>query len=173
MISLGGLVYANSIRIAGDRVDEVISNHIRSRHGLLIGEATAEEIKKQIGSAHPAADVGEMSIRGRGTFEGLPREVVVNSAEIREALKDTLEQIISAIRHALEETPPELSADLIDNGITLTGGGALLRGLDTLIAQETALKVLVANEPLLCVAKGCGLALDYLAENRFYLSRIR
>jgi rod shape-determining protein MreB len=173
VISLGGLVYANSIRIAGDRIDEVISNHIRSKHGLLVGDTTAEDIKKQIGSAHPNADVGDMTIRGRSTFQGLPRETVVTSQEIREALKDTLEQIIAAIRQALEETPPELSADLIENGITLTGGGALLRGLDVLLIQETGLKVLVANEPLLCVAKGCGLALDFLTENKLYLSRIR
>jgi rod shape-determining protein MreB and related proteins len=173
VISLGGLVYANSIRIAGDRIDEVISNHIRSKHGLLVGDTTAEDIKKQIGSAHPDADVGDMIIRGRSTFQGLPRETVVTSQEIREALKDTLEQIIAAIRQALEETPPELSADLIENGITLTGGGALLRGLDSLLIQETGLKVLVANEPLLCVAKGCGLALDFLTENKLYLSRIK
>ena len=173
VISLGGLVYANSIRIAGDRIDDVISNHIRSRHGLLIGETTAEEIKKQIGSAHISADVGEIAIRGRSAFQGLPREAVVNSAEIREALKDTLDQMISAIRQALEETPPELSADLIENGIMLTGGGALLRGLDQLLNQETGLKVLIADEPLLCVAKGCGLALDYLTENRLYLNRTR
>ena len=173
VISLGGLVYANSIRIAGDRIDEVISNHIRSKHGLLIGDTTAEDIKKNIGSAYPDTDVGEMVIRGRSSFQGLPRETTVNSAEIRESLKDTLEQITLAIRQALEETPPELSADLIENGITLTGGGALLRGLDHLLIQETGLKVIVADEPLLCVAKGCGLALDYLSNNNIYLSRIK
>ncbi len=173
VISLGGIVYANSIRIAGDRIDEVISNHIRAKHGLLIGDTTAEEIKKQIGSAHPDADAGEMTIRGRSTFQGLPRETVVNSEEIREALKDTLEQIITAIRQALEGTPPELSADLIENGITLTGGGALLRGLDSLLMQETGLKVTVADEPLLCVAKGCGQALDFLTDNKLYLSRLK
>jgi rod shape-determining protein MreB len=173
VISLGGLVYANSIRIAGDRIDEVISNHIRSKHGLLIGDTTAEDIKKKIGSAYPDTDVGEMVIRGRSSFQGLPRETTVNSAEIRESLKDTLEQITLAIRQALEETPPELSADLIENGITLTGGGALLRGLDHLLIQETGLKVIVADEPLLCVAKGCGLALDYLSNNNIYLSRIK
>lgn len=173
VISLGGIVYANSIRVAGDRIDEVISNHIRSKHGLLIGDTTAEEIKKQIGSAHPDADAGEMTIRGRSTFQGLPREAVVNSEEIREALKDTLEQIITAIRQALEGTPPELSADLIENGITLTGGGALLRGLDALLMQETGLKVTVADEPLLCVAKGCGQALDFLTDNKLYLSRLK
>ncbi len=173
VISLGGLVYANSIRIAGDKVDEIISNHIRTKHGLLIGETTAEDIKKQIGSAHSSTDVGEMTIRGRNAYQGLPKEISVNSAEIREALKDTLDQMIAAIRQALETTPPELSADLIENGVTLTGGGALLRGLNILINEETGLKVTVANEPLLCVAKGCGIALDYLTDTRLYLNRIK
>ena len=173
VISLGGLVYANSIKIAGDRVDEIISAHIRSKHGLLIGDSTSEEIKKQIGSAHQTSDVGEMVIRGRDAYQGLPKEITINSAELREALKDTLDQMVLAIRNALETTPPELSADLIDNGITLTGGGALLRGLDVLISEETGLKVNIADEPLLCVAKGCGIALDYIADNRVYLNRIK
>ncbi len=173
VISLGGLVFANSIRIAGDRIDEVISHHIRSKHGLLIGDTTAEDIKKKIGSAHIDSDVGSITIRGRNTFQGLPREITVNSEEIRFALKDTLEQIIAAIRQALEATPPELSADLIENGICLTGGGALLRGLDTLIIQETGLRVFIAEDPLLCVAKGCGLALDFITDNKLYLSRTK
>ena len=173
IISLGGLVYANSIRVAGDRIDEVIVNYIRSRHNLLVGDSTAEEVKKIIGSAHSSTDVGEMSIRGRSTGQGLPQQITITSPEIREALKETLSQIIVAIRHALESTPPELSADLIENGITLTGGGALLRGLDTLISEETSLKVIIADEPLLCVAKGCGIALDYLADSRIYLNRIK
>ncbi len=173
VISLGGLVYANSIKVAGDRVDEIISAHIRSKHGLLIGDSTSEEIKKQIGSAHRNSDVGEMVIRGRDAYQGLPKEITINSSELREALKDTLDQMILAIRNALETTPPELSADLIDNGITLTGGGALLRGLDTLINEETRLAVHIAEEPLLCVAKGCGIALDYISDNRVYLNRIK
>ncbi len=173
VISLGGLVYANSIKVAGDRVDEIISAHIRSKHGLLIGDSTSEEIKKQIGSAHKTSDVGEMVIRGRDAYQGLPKEITINSSELREALKDTLDQMVLAIRNALETTPPELSADLIDNGITLTGGGALLRGLDTLINEETGLKVHIADEPLLCVAKGCGIALDYISDNRVYLNRIK
>ena len=173
VISLGGLVYANSIKVAGDRVDEIISAHIRSKHGLLIGDSTSEEIKKQIGSAHKISDVGEMVIRGRDAYQGLPKEITINSSELREALKDTLDQMVLAIRNALETTPPELSADLIDNGITLTGGGALLRGLDTLINEETGLQVHIADEPLLCVAKGCGIALDYISDNRVYLNRIK
>jgi rod shape-determining protein MreB len=173
IISLGGLVYANSIKIAGDKVDEIISNYIRTKHGLLIGETTSEEIKKQIGSAHITTDKGEMTIRGRSAYQGLPKEITINSTELREALKDTFDQMIAAIRHALEVTPPELSADLIENGLTLTGGGALLRGLDVLINEETGLKVNVADEPLLCVAKGCGVALDFLNDNRLYLNRIK
>lgn len=173
IISLGGLVYANSIRVAGDRIDEVISNYIRSRHNLLVGDSTAEEVKKVIGSAHPSTDIGEMSIRGRSTGQGLPQEIIINSVEIREALKETLSQIVVAIRHALESTPPELSADLIENGITLTGGGALLRGLDILISEETGLKVNIADEPLLCVAKGCGISLDYISDSRLYLNRVK
>ena len=171
VISLGGLVYANSIKTAGDKVDEIISSHIRVKHGLLIGDTTAEEIKKKIGSAHPSTDEGEMVIRGRNIYQGLPREIKVNSKEIRESLKDTLDKIIIAIKYALEITPPELSADLIENGLTLTGGGALLRGLDILLMEETGLKVTVADEPLLCVAKGCGVALDYLNSNKLYFTR--
>ncbi|MBX9598502.1 MAG: rod shape-determining protein [Burkholderiales bacterium] len=173
VISLGGLVYANSIRVAGDRLDEVITNHIRSKHGLLIGDATAEEVKKQIGSAHPDADNGEMEIRGRSVYDGLPKKVTISSSEIRGALSDALEQMITAVKQALELTPPELSADLMDSGIVLTGGGALLRGLATLISQATHLEVIIAEDPLLCVAKGCGMALDHLASNNVYLSRTR
>ncbi|RTL10768.1 MAG: rod shape-determining protein [Neisseriaceae bacterium] len=173
VISLGGLVYANSIRVAGDRLDEVITNHIRSKHGLLIGDATAEEVKKQIGSAHPDADNGDMEIRGRSVYDGLPKKVVISSSEIRGALNDALEQMITAVKQALELTPPELSADLMSSGIVLTGGGALLRGLNTLIAQATHLEVIIAEDPLLCVAKGCGIALDHLASNNVYLSRTK
>ena len=173
VISLGGLVYANSIRIAGDKVDEIISSYIRNKHGLLIGDTTAEDIKKRIGSAHPLADKGEITIRGRNMYQGLPKEITVTSLELREALKDTLDQMVTAIRNALEATPPELSADLIDTGLILTGGGALLGGLDILISEETGLKVIIAEDPLLCVAKGCGVALDFLSDNRLYFSRIK
>ena len=173
VISLGGLVYASSIRVAGDRMDEVITNYIRSKHGLLIGESTAEEIKKQIGSAHHDTDNGEMEIRGRSVYDGLPKRISISSAEIREALNDALEQIITAVKHALELTPPELAADLIDSGILLTGGGALLRGLDILLTKATQLKVMIAEDPLLCVAKGCGAALEHLSSNRVYLNRIK
>lgn len=169
VLSLGGLVYANSIRVAGDRMDEVITNHIRAKHGLLIGDSTAEEIKKQIGSAHESGDGGDMTIRGRSVYDGLPKQITVTSQEIRLALSDVLDQIVVAVRQALELTPPELSADLIDNGIVLTGGGALLRGLDVLLTEVTHLNVTVAEEPLLCVAKGCGVALEHVSSNKAHL----
>jgi len=173
VISLGGLTYANSIRVAGDRMDEVIANYIRSKHGLLIGEGTAEDIKFKIGSAHPSIDIDEMLIRGRSLYDGLPKEIVVTSEEIRVALSEPLDQICVSIKQALEVTPPEISADLIDSGIVLTGGGALLRGLDILISERTNLKTVIANEPLLCVARGCGMALDFLDRSRVYLNRIK
>ena len=173
VISLGGLVYSNSIQIAGDRIDEVIISHIRSEHNLLIGDVTAEEIKKTIGSAHSDYDNGEMKIRGRNAFKGLPEEVIIKSSEIREALRETLIRLLSYLRQALEDTPPELSADLIDVGIVLTGGGALLQGLDKLIQEETGLKVSVADNPLLCVANGCGKALDYISNNKLYLRKAK
>lgn len=173
VISLGGLVYANSIRVAGDRMDEVIANHIRSKHGLLIGDTTAEDIKKKIGSAHPDADRGSLDIRGRSVFDGLPKQITITSEEIRLALEDALQQMVAAVKQALELTPPELSADLIDSGIVLTGGGSLLKGLDILFSEATQLKVILAEDPLLCVAKGCGMALDYLSSNNVYLSRSR
>lgn len=173
VISLGGLVYANSIRVAGDRMDELIVNHIRSKHGLLIGDSTAEEIKKKIGSAHKNTDSGEMIIRGRSVYDGLPKQLVVTAEEIRGALKEACDQIIAAIKVALESTPPELAADLVDNGIVLTGGGALLNGLDQLVADETQLGVKIAENPLLCVAKGCGDSLEHIANNSIYLTRSR
>ena len=129
------------------------------------------EIKKQIGSAHSGTDNGEMEIRGRSVYDGLPKKISITSSEIREALHDALDQMVSAVKQALELTPPELAADMIDSGIVLTGGGALLRGLDILFTETTQLKVTVAEEPLLCVAKGCGMALDHLSDQRVYLNR--
>lgn len=155
VISLGGLVYANSIRVAGDHLDEAITNHIQNKHGLLIGNNMAEKIKKQIGSAHPETDCGEMEIRGRNIRSGLPNKILIDSSEVRRALQGAFEEIISAVKHALEVLPPELSADLINFGIVLTGGVALLRGLDLLLSQATQLKVTVAKEPQFSAIFGC------------------
>ena len=160
VISLGGIVYSGSIRVGGDKFDESIVNYIRRNYGMLIGETTAEKIKKEIGSAFPGSEVKEMEVKGRNLSEGVPRSFTISSNEILEALNDPLNQIVSAVKNALEQTPPELGADIADRGMMLTGGGALLRDLDRLLAEETGLPVLVAEEPLSCVVRGCGIALE-------------
>ena len=160
VISLGGMVYKGSVRVGGDKFDEAIINYIRRNYGMLIGEQTAEAIKKEIGSAFPGSEVREMEVKGRNLSEGVPRSFTVSSNEILEALNDPLNQIVSAVKTALEMTPPELGADIAERGMMLTGGGALLRDLDRLLAEETGLPVLVAEEPLTCVVRGCGLALE-------------
>ena len=160
VISLGGMVYAGSVRVGGDKFDEAIINYIRRNYGMLIGEPTAEAIKKSIGSAFPGSEVKEMEVKGRNLSEGVPRSFTISSNEILEALTDPLNQIVSAVKTALEHTPPELGADIADRGMMLTGGGALLRDLDRLLAEETGLPVLVAEEPLTCVVRGCGMALE-------------
>lgn len=160
VISLGGMVYAGSVRVGGDKLDESISNYISRNYGMMIGENTAENIKKQIGSAFPGAEVMEMEVSGINKAEGIPRKFTISSNEILEALTDPLNQIISAVKSALEKTPPELGADIAEKGMVLTGGGALLRDLDRLLMEETGLPVIVADDPLTCVARGCGLALE-------------
>ena len=160
VISLGGVVYANSVRVGGDRMDEAIINYIRRNYGMLIGEATAEQIKKKMGSAFPGAEVLEMEVKGRSLAEGVPRSFNVSSNEILEALTEPLNAIVSAVRMALEQTPPELGADVAEKGMVLTGGGALLRDLDRLLMEETGLPVIVADDPLTCVVRGCGRALE-------------
>ncbi|WP_374491784.1 rod shape-determining protein [Brachymonas sp.] len=160
VISLGGMVYKGSVRVGGDKFDEAIINYIRRNYGMLIGEQTAEAIKKEIGSAFPGSEVREMEVKGRNLSEGVPRSFTVSSNEILEALNDPLNQIVSAVKTALEMTPPELGADIAERGMMLTGGGALLRDLDRLLAEETGLPVLVAEEPLTCVVRGCGIALE-------------
>ena len=162
VISLGGIVYSNSVRVGGDKFDESIINYIRRNYGMLIGETTAEEIKKTIGSAFPGAEVREMEVKGRNLAEGIPRSFTVSSNEILEALTEPLNQIVSAVKIALEQTPPELGADIADKGMVLTGGGALLRDIDRLLQEETGLPVFVAEEPLTCVVRGSGKALDKL-----------
>ncbi|MHB1675956.1 MAG: rod shape-determining protein [Sulfuriferula sp.] len=160
VISLGGIVYANSVRVGGDKFDEAIINYIRRNYGMLIGEATAEAIKKGIGSAFPGSAVQEMEVKGRNLAEGIPRSFTISSNEILEALTDPLNNIVSAVKSALEQTPPELGADIAEKGMVLTGGGALLRDLDRLMMEETGLPVIVAEDPLTCVVRGSGRALE-------------
>ena len=162
VISLGGMVYKGSVRVGGDKFDEAIISYIRRNYGMLIGEPTAELIKKEIGSAFPGSEIREMEVKGRNLSEGIPRSFSVSSNEILEALTDPLNQIISAVKIALEQTPPELGADVSEKGIVLTGGGALLRDLDRLLQEETGLPVVVAEDPLTCVVRGCGDALEHM-----------
>ena len=160
VISLGGIVYAASQRVGGDKFDEAIINYIRRNYGMLIGESTAEQIKKRIGSAFPGSEVLEMEVKGRNLAEGIPRSFTISSNEILEALTDPLNSIVSAVKSALEQTPPELGADIAEKGMVLTGGGALLRDIDRLLMEETGLPVIVADEPLTCVVRGSGRALE-------------
>jgi rod shape-determining protein MreB and related proteins len=160
VISLGGMVYAGSVRVGGDKFDEAIVNYIRRNYGMLIGEATAEHIKKQIGSAFPGSEVRELEVKGRNLAEGIPRAFTISSNEVLEALTEPLNQIISAVKIALEQTPPELGSDIADRGMVLTGGGALLRDMDRLLTEETGLPVVIADDPLTCVVRGSGRALD-------------
>lgn len=166
VISLGDIVTSRSVRIAGDNFDEAIIGYIKKKYNLLIGERTAEDIKIKLGSAYPYDAEGAMDVKGRNLMDGLPRNIEITSAEVREALADPVEQILDAVRSTLEKTPPELSADIIDHGIMLTGGGALLRGLDKLISAETKMPVHVAENPLDCVVDGTGMCLegDFLAK---------
>ncbi len=164
VISLGGLVYAGSVRVGGDKFDEAITNYIRRNFGMLIGEQTAEAIKKQIGSAFPGSEILEIEVRGRNLSEGIPRTFTVSSNEILEALTEPLNQIVVAVKNALEQTPPELAADIAERGLILTGGGALLRDLNRLLSEETGLPVYVADDPLFCVVRGCGAALERIGE---------
>jgi rod shape-determining protein MreB and related proteins len=165
VISLNGIVYAASVRIGGDRFDDAIMSYVRRNYGILIGEATAERIKHEIGAAYPGQEVREISVRGRNLSEGVPRSFTLNSNEILEALQEPLQGIVGAVKAALEQTPPELGADVADRGIVLTGGGALLRDLDKLLMEETGLPVIIADDPLTCVALGGGKALELLDEH--------
>ena len=160
VISLGGVVYAKSERVGGDKFDEAIIDYIRRNYGMQISEPTAELIKKNIGSALPGSEVREMEVTGRNLAEGLPRKFTISSNEILEALTGPLNAIVGAVKSALEQTPPELGADIAERGMVLTGGGALLRDLDILLKEETGLPVIVAEDPLTCVARGSGRALE-------------
>lgn len=171
VISLGDIVTATSERVAGDKLDEAIISYVKRKYNLLIGERTAEDIKLTIGSAVPYEDEGEMSIKGRNLMDGLPKNITITSEEVREALAEPLRSIVNAVKTTLENTPPELSADIIDHGITLTGGGALLRGLDTLISENTHMPVYVAERPLDCVVDGTGKCLDISMPKEYYKTR--
>jgi rod shape-determining protein MreB len=160
ILSLGGMVYSNSLRVAGDTFDDAIINYVRRRHGVLIGEATAERVKQTIATAWSESDHMEMEIKGRDISEGMSRSLVITSEEIYDAISDALDQIVQAIRQALEKTPPELSADIGEKGMVIAGGGALLRDMDRRLMQDTGLPVVIAEEPLTCVARGCGRALE-------------
>ncbi|MCA1797930.1 MAG: rod shape-determining protein [Xanthomonadaceae bacterium] len=165
VISLNGIVYAASVRIGGDRFDEAIIAYVRRNYGTLIGEATAERIKHEIGSAFPGEEVREIEVKGRNLSEGVPRAFTLNSNEILEALQEPLSGIVGAVKTALEQTPPELGSDVAERGIVLTGGGALLRDMDRLLMEETGLPVVIAEDPLTCVARGGGRALELFDEH--------
>ena len=165
VMSLNGIVYSASVRIGGDKFDEAIISYIRRNYGILIGIATAEFVKQQIGSAYPGKELKELEIKGRNLSEGVPRSFTVNSNEILESLQEPLYGIVAAVKAALEATPPELGADVAERGIVLTGGGALLKDLDRLVMEETGLPVLVAEDPLTCVARGGGRVLELIDEH--------
>lgn len=162
IISLNGVVYSESVRIGGDRFDEAITTHVRRNYGSLIGDATAERIKKEIGCAFPSSEIREIDVRGRNLAEGVPRSFTLNGDEILEALQEPLSSIVQAVKSALEQSPPELASDIAESGLVLTGGGALLRDLDKLLSEETGLPVIVADDPLSCVARGGGKAMELM-----------
>jgi rod shape-determining protein MreB and related proteins len=164
IISLNGIVYSESVRIGGDRFDEAIISYVRRNYGSLIGESTAERIKQEIGAAFPGSMVREMEVRGRNIAEGVPRSFTLSSNEILEALQEPLAGVVGAVHAALEQAPPELASDIAERGIILTGGGALLTDLDRLLMEETGLPVIIAEDPLTCVARGGGRALEMLDE---------
>jgi rod shape-determining protein MreB len=164
VISLAGIVYAKSVRVGGDKLDEALVQYLKRKYNLLIGERTAEQIKIEIGSAYPDTeeDVRKMEVKGRDLVSGIPKTLEINSIEIQEALAETVNAIVEAVRIALERTPPELAADIVDKGIVLAGGGALLRNLDALLRDQTGLPVVIAEDPLSCVVLGSGKVLDEL-----------
>jgi rod shape-determining protein MreB len=167
LISLNGIVYSDSVRIGGDTFDESIVTYVRRNYGSLIGEATAERIKEEIACAYPGNELLEIDVRGRNLAEGVPRSFTLNSNEILESLQEPLSQIVSAVKSALEQSPPELASDIAEKGLVLTGGGALLRDLDRLLAEETGLPVIVAEDPLTCVARGGGRAMEMMDKRGF------
>ena len=171
VIALSGIVSDTSIRVGGDELDQAIVQFMRKNYNLLVGEPTAEAIKIKIGSAAPTGDEREMEVKGRDLVSGIPKTVRVHSSEIREAVQEPVQQIVDAVRRALEITPPELASDIVDRGIIMTGGGALIRGLDVLLAQETGLPIHVDEDPLTCVVRGAGRILDDYEKYRSVLVR--
>ena len=169
IISLNGIVFSESVRIGGDRFDEAIVGYVRRRFGTLIGDSTAEKIKHEIGTAILMQDEHEIDVRGRNLAEGIPKQLTLKSNQIQEALAEPLAQITAAVKNALEQSPPELASDIAERGIVLTGGGALLKGLDEMLAAETGLPVLIADDPLTCVARGGGKALELIDRASFNL----
>ncbi|MHC9509842.1 rod shape-determining protein [Kangiella sp. M94] len=165
ILSLNGVVYSDSVRIGGDRFDEAIIEYIRRNYGTIIGEATAERIKHEIGTAYPGTEVRELDVRGRNLAEGIPRSFTINSNEVLEALQNPLHGIVRAVKAVLEQSPPELAADISERGMVLTGGGALIRDIDRLLMEETGLPVIVAEDPLTCVARGGGKVLETIDEH--------
>jgi rod shape-determining protein MreB len=163
-LSLNGIVYSDSVKVGGDKFDEAIIAYVRKTYGMLIGDATAERIKMEVGTAYPELDPKVVEVRGRNLAEGVPRSFTISSSEVLEALQQPLQAIVGAVRTALERTPPELGADIAERGIVLTGGGALLNNLNRLIAEETGIPCVVADEPLTCVARGGGRALELMDE---------
>ncbi len=174
VLSLGGIVYARSVRVGGDKMDEAIISYIRRHHNLLIGEASAERIKKEVGCARAPENASEVriDIKGRDLLNGVPKEITITQAQIADALLEPVSQIVEAVKVALEATPPELAADIVDKGIVMTGGGALLTNLDQVLRDQTGLPVSIADEPLSCVALGTGKVLEHLSTHRQVLSSV-
>ena len=170
VIALGGIVSDTSIRVGGDEIDSAIVSFLRKNYNLLVGEPTAEMIKIQIGSATPMGEEREMDVKGRDLVSGIPKTVRIHSEEIRESIQEPIQQIVEAVRRALEITPPELASDIVDRGIVMTGGGSLIRGLDQLLMEETNLPIHVDEEPLTCVVRGAGRILDDLHRYRSVLA---
>ncbi|WP_456324039.1 rod shape-determining protein [Desulfonauticus submarinus] len=162
VISLSGIVYSRSVKVGGDKMDEAIIHHVKRKYNMLIGESTAEMIKMKIGSAYPLAEEIEMEIKGRNLVSGIPQHITITSEEIRKSLSEQVDSIVQAVKIALEQTPPELAADIVDSGIVLTGGGALLKGLDALLREATDLPITVVDEPLSTVVLGAGKVLENL-----------
>ena len=160
VISLAGIVYARSVRVGGDKMDEAIMTHVKRKYNMLIGEASAEEIKIKIASAYPMDPEQQIEVKGRDLVTGIPQNIIITSEEVRKAISEQVESIVQAVRIALEQTPPELAADIVDRGIVLTGGGALLKGLDQLLREQTSLPITVVDDPLSTVVMGTGRALD-------------